>query len=778
MRCSLNVPIYETFGTTVIHLIAQFLKRRAKVPDVHLIDWLIKSLPKSEEYDWLLGRLYYIRSYSLIRGQNDMAGGMRDLCKAIDYDNQYISSRIPIYATVNDMIALRKDIEAELGPNPEAPKPHSDTRYLAETCLMHSALCSYKSREFELGKRWYQAWERASKRFKYLFGPDAIVDNGGLLVQRAHKVYGLTNKSYKKDDIAILQHLSSEIGRGYNGALVKVICPLRSNSSERLEVQLVHPPQKKLKVRPCNLRPATNDEKATNEKKTNLDQVDLDALTPQELFMIQLTKTYQRSTQQGDYAPIPDQRPPAHIVEEARAAIAACTDVAYNQQHLYDDGDQSFVRAALPDDPGQRLRDIRVQGMDFCLENIQTTFAKNCFFGGVQFVEGAINKVKSSKRELKKLIEFRELLLRFSPLHLIISGAMCIKAGPNLSRETPGMEWVATCRLLLEHGANPNARDVAGYSLLHHVSNSENDHCLSMCSLLCSEFGADPNIRNRFGTVPLRDIVLQNHVKMAKILLEHGADPSLEDTSERILSMQERASSTNPEREYRPITSATLARANPIMSRLIAQAMLKNAEHIIFYCSNPGCTNRADKVCKGCRRAWYCSIECQRNHYATHKSECTITSASLTRFNITYDGLQSILLRHSRIHSGRATDPGPTKPLKPKSCSVFKFQLPTPVGTQTLDTIDYIVAYDRLSKRYFEIDAIDNHPHFQTLVDLIKQKGVLGGKGYFHVWGCDSITSLQPPTLPSDITSLVPACSPFKSVIDIDIRAMIPPKPW
>jgi len=42
------------------------------------------------------------------------------------------------------------------------------------------------------------------------------------------------------------------------------------------------------------------------------------------------------------------------------------------------------------------------------------------------------------------------------------------------------------------------------------------------------------------------------------------------------------------------------------------------------HCWNPDCTHQRQQLsrCSRCRVAWYCSVECQRAHFALHKSLC------------------------------------------------------------------------------------------------------------------------------------------------------------
>ena len=106
--------------------------------------------------------------------------------------------------------------------------------------------------------------------------------------------------------------------------------------------------------------------------------------------------------------------------------------------------------------------------------------------------------------------------------------------------------------VLLEHGATPNIRDKDGRTPLHYAAMFGNSKVVEV--LL--EHGADPNIRNKYGSTPLHyaaafdypkivellpkdlsdyDVTpLQGAVEFSypevvKLLLEHGANPNIQD---------------------------------------------------------------------------------------------------------------------------------------------------------------------------------------------------------------------------------------------------------
>jgi len=111
--------------------------------------------------------------------------------------------------------------------------------------------------------------------------------------------------------------------------------------------------------------------------------------------------------------------------------------------------------------------------------------------------------------------------------------------------------------VLLEHGADPNIRDKYGATPLHYAAafdypkivellhKDPNDYDVTPLQAaaefnypnvvkLLLEHGADPNIQeNKYGYTPLHFAVENCRVGVVRVLLDHGADPTIRDNKGR-----------------------------------------------------------------------------------------------------------------------------------------------------------------------------------------------------------------------------------------------------
>lgn len=93
----------------------------------------------------------------------------------------------------------------------------------------------------------------------------------------------------------------------------------------------------------------------------------------------------------------------------------------------------------------------------------------------------------------------------------------------------------AVCKFLLDAGADPNAANRRGFSILHLLANGNQDDLVD----LLLDYGANPNVYSKTGSTPpdyetpLHEGARKNRNNVVLPLLHGGADPSLPDMNGR-----------------------------------------------------------------------------------------------------------------------------------------------------------------------------------------------------------------------------------------------------
>jgi hypothetical protein len=417
------------------------------------------------------------------------------------------------------------------------------------------------------------------------------------------------------------------------------------------------------------------------------------------------------------------------------ATLARSTDMARNAADAYGDGDQSAVVAHMPGTPGQDLVDAWASGMDFnpldpCRAAEHSPLLLDAFFGRFAAVEAALSAARAAGGDaLKRTLERRETLLRFSPLLACISGA---RMEPPLGGSEDHMRVV---RALLAAGANANARDVAGYTPCMHVTiNNTSARALAFLPLFVRA-GGDVNARNRAGRTALMEPTMGNRHDAVRALMAHGADPRVKDNTgfaataltrinpvaaalfaDYLAAEKKRAKAAGegeaatldagagallgrrvrlarltgrPELNGRAgVATEWVAAAERYSVRLDAGAdAAAEAETVRVRAGNLECDAAlstgacagcgaadAAKRCAACRAVFYCSAACQRAHWREHKAPCAAAAASCVAVVPPRPPTGQLVPNHAAQRGARAAQP-PQPPAPGKTFTV-KVQVP------------------------------------------------------------------------------------------------------
>ena len=250
----------------------------------------------------------------------------------------------------------------------------------------------------------------------------------------------------------------------------------------------------------------------------------------------------------------------AHIIATERAAFGPLTNLAACDADPAGDGDQTplplpsfapqqqfFIGAwadghsvnALLQAPDEAMaafsRDLAPAGAH---GGAVLSFARACSGGDAAAVQGALASAAPALRGA--LLGARLTPLRLSALHCCVVGAKL--AGMDaLPVRACVADHAGVAAALLAGGARAGARDVRGYTPLHHATSMGWSAVSLAVGSVLLRHGADADARDRTGRVPLMEAAMaamaagadaQQGVAAlppARLLLEAGADPAIKD---------------------------------------------------------------------------------------------------------------------------------------------------------------------------------------------------------------------------------------------------------
>ncbi|KAG6817208.1 hypothetical protein H0H87_011566 [Tephrocybe sp. NHM501043] len=241
---------------------------------------------------------------------------------------------------------------------------------------------------------------------------------------------------------------------------------------------------------------------------------------------------------------------------------------------------------------GQRLRNLSVDN-SMAFEAMRLTpFGLSCYIGRLDVVQQQVCMGVSPK------LNGTETPYEFGYATLIISGAQRVKSHARSSH-------LATLQYLVSLGLPVDIPDIAGLTALHHAVISQSLQVDLARELL--KAGANVNHQNRYGEVALLGAFQKNHIAGIDLLLEHGADLDIED-----------ADGIAPG----PFCLKCGPQVTAIVQKWVRKRSGEEAPRAEKRCDCCSATDKPLKNCSKCHVVRYCSVECQRKAWSTHKKTC------------------------------------------------------------------------------------------------------------------------------------------------------------
>ena len=346
--------------------------------------------------------------------------------------------------------------------------------------------------------------------------------------------------------------------------------------------------------------------------------------------------------------------------------------------------------------------------MDFYEHNLSDFFTA-CFNGDKPYVE----KMLVQAQDKYKLMEKRETMMRFNALVCVVQGA---RLSVDNNESADNVDRMGTLQLLIRERANIHARDVAGYSVLFHCFTNFGD--LTETRKLGIELmkaGADPNMQNRFGSTVLYENALAQNYENLEILVEHGADPSIEDNDGN--SPMELIGSRP--RLYEIFRKAASIELNKKRQQAISGGQINICDH----CGQSGFT----KVCAKCCAAQYCDKKCQTSDWKSHRKVCKEKGKGNVEVEVKQ--LEEEKSFHTIINfQNLATRKSNRNNENYRQRSTFKVKVQVEATSDT--TKLPLLVYNRKKTVKGKIEPTDKT--YEKIVQKIREDGILKTKGFFY----------------------------------------------
>ncbi|KZV87520.1 hypothetical protein EXIGLDRAFT_652113 [Exidia glandulosa HHB12029] len=343
-------------------------------------------------------------------------------------------------------------------------------------------------------------------------------------------------------------------------------------------------------------------------------------------------------------------------------------------------------------------------------------FVLDCYLGKHVQIAEAI-KAGRAPDLLETLTDFR-----ISYVALVILGSQRTRPGSAATQQS--MDHAAALDVLLSYGADLSLRAINGATPLHFASAIYGRPDLVRILLA---HGADVNAQDKYGQTPLFDAMLTDELECVEILLEAGTDTTI--------------------RSADGVTIDVMGPVAPRISAALGRALRKRAGEgegafATKACDFCGTKNVHLSLCARCHTSRYCSKDCQRNAWKSHKPACISFSGPATlTLKPTYlpEDMHASLLSTASLVRGELGDKSSAKSSRTvKPASKMKITYPKPMVVKIQApfgasmTTGSMLVYDKRRDFVANLEPSGGRDAYVALRKIIAEKGVAAGlKAYF-----------------------------------------------
>ncbi|KAG5729442.1 Ankyrin-2 [Termitomyces sp. T112] len=305
----------------------------------------------------------------------------------------------------------------------------------------------------------------------------------------------------------------------------------------------------------------------------------------------------------------------------------------------------------------------------------------------------------------------------------LVIKATCIISGSLRVQPNQGVDHLATLRFLVSRGLAVDIPDIIGWTALHHVVIGQSLRVDLLRELLKS--GAKVDHQNRYGDVPLLGAYQKNYTAANDLLLEYGADLEAEGLT--------------PRRSFLMFGPQVTA----VVQKWIRKRSGEEAPRNEKRCDSCGTTEKPLKNCAKCHVDRYCSVECQKKEWGTHKKTCQPFSedniVTIRPYYAQDESMMPIETHRNRFFGVEHTTPQThyraahiPKNLATGKNMVIKVQLPYDLKTKTvIPCTGALLVYNKKHDFVSCIRREDGAAAYDRIRHVVATKGARGAKAYF-----------------------------------------------